>query len=154
MAALVPPEETRTFDLPVMSGVLCQLSYGGINMAGARGFEPRKAVLEAAGLPVSLHSHCQRTNKKPRLSGGLVLQNALRPSKHDSPHDPLGHPGYPAFEGLMHRDFSQSEFTLPYFFCFCNSISLISLREASTSMPNVWWRDNKPTILFAQMFRE
>jgi hypothetical protein len=59
-----------------------------------------------------LHPHFQRSIKDPDLGRGLVLvaRNALRPSRHDSPNDPLaGHSDYVAFEGPQHHFHSPSE---------------------------------------------
>ena len=62
--------------------------------------------------PSELHPHFQRTNKRPRpgSGSGAHCTYALRPSRHDSPNDPLaGHSEYVAFEGAKHHFNSPSE---------------------------------------------
>ncbi len=66
-----------------------------------------------------LHPHFQRPIKDPDLGRGLVHRTyALRPSRHDSPNDPLaGHSDCVAFEGPKHH----VKFTIRTFEKLCGS---------------------------------
>ena len=75
-------------------------------MARVGGLEPPGPVLETGSVATSLTPSFSKSNKKTRPKPGLVrtARNALRPSRHDSPNDPLrGHSDYVAFEGPKHR---------------------------------------------------
>ena len=51
------------------------------------------------------YSPISKSNEKPGTWPGPVLRhNALRPSTHAPPNDPLGHSGYHVFEDLTHWD--------------------------------------------------
>jgi hypothetical protein len=56
----------RTSDLSLMRALLCRLSYGATNLAGAPGFEPRSSVLETDSLAsCSYAPECQNQMKTP-----------------------------------------------------------------------------------------
>ena len=66
----------------------------------------RRAVCAISLIPRKSVSYFSKTNKKPRPGPGSGAHRtvALRPSRHDSPNDPLaGHSDYVAFEGPKHR---------------------------------------------------
>ena len=76
------------------------------------GLEPPGPVLETGSVATSLTPSFSKTNKKPRpeSGSGAHCTYALRPSRHDSPNDPLaGHSDYAAFEGPKHHVNSPSE---------------------------------------------
>ena len=79
-------------------------------MARVGGLESPGPVLETGSVATSLTLSFSKTNENPDLSRGLMLisTHALRPSRHDSPNDPLrGRSDHAAFEGTEHHvDFS------------------------------------------------
>jgi hypothetical protein len=65
----------------------------------------RRAVCAISLIPRKTGSQFSKTNKKPRPESGSGARGkcALRPSRHNSPNDPLaGHSGYVVFEGSKH----------------------------------------------------
>ena len=65
----------------------------------------RRAVCAISLIPRKTKSQFSKTNKKPRPGSGSGARrtHALRPSRHDSPNDPLaGHSDYVVFEGPKH----------------------------------------------------
>ena len=66
----------------------------------------RRAVCAISLIPRKTELHFSKSNKKPRPGSGSGAHGtyALRPSRHDSPNDPLaGHSDYVVFEGPQHR---------------------------------------------------
>ena len=84
-----------------MRRLLIRMSFAALAREG--GLEPPGPVLETGSVATSLTPSFSKSNKKTRPKPGLVrtARNALRPSRHDSPNDPLaGHSDYVAFEVL------------------------------------------------------
>ena len=81
-------------------------------MARVGGLEPPGPVLETGSVATSLTPSFSKTNKRPRpgSGSGAHCTCALRPSRHDSPNDPLaGHSDDVAFESPKHHVNSPSE---------------------------------------------
>jgi hypothetical protein len=92
-----------------MRRLLIRMSFAALASVG--GLEPPGPVLETGSGATSLTPSFSKTNKKPRPGSGSDARRtyALRPSRHDSPNDPLaGHSGYVAFEGPEHHVDSRS----------------------------------------------
>jgi hypothetical protein len=107
--AAIPPKiggcgQIRTDYLALMRRLLIRMSFAALARVG--GLEPPGPVLEPGSVAASLTPSFSKTNKKPRPESGSGARRtyALRPSRHDSPNDPLaGHSDYVAFEGPKHR---------------------------------------------------
>ncbi len=107
--AAIPPKiggcgQIRTDYLALMRRLLIRMSFAALARVG--GLEPPGPVLETGSVAASLTPSFSKTNKKPRPESGSGARRtcALRPSRHDSPNDPLaGHSDYVVFEGPKHR---------------------------------------------------
>ena len=106
--AAIPPKiggcgQIRTDYLALMRRLLIRMSFAALARVG--GLEPPGPVLETGSVAASLTPSFSKTNKKPRPESGSGARRtcALRPSRHDSPNDPLaGHSDYVVFEGPKH----------------------------------------------------
>jgi hypothetical protein len=116
---LVPAAELENSNQLQQGYETCAISTSAslANLARAEGFEPPSSALETDSLTLSLRprfsfTNCQRAIKNPALGRVRCIKtNTLRPSRHDSPNDPLGHSGYLVFEDLLHKSHSQLQST-------------------------------------------
>ena len=119
--------------------------FAGKNGGGEETRTLVTTALETVRCAASTPPDFQRAIKNPALGRVRCIEtNTLRPSRHGSPNDPLGHSGYLVFEGLLHKsrslELQSTSVSVALQFGPCNSV-LVRIEFSCGSHRHTNWRE-------------